>query len=164
MFSLDTLMADHVPWRYGRLYFKAKRALGRAACGLRYRPVPPGGWGVGWRNIVFRYERRGEAPQRLHVLAPVRSDEFDWGCLKQLVRGEVCPAVRHDPEVLTGEMRWAGHHIGVTAEGFGTQRLPMDKLVPGSFRGGVDVGLILLDVRDARVRLEAPAQPPLGGA
>ncbi len=154
MFSLDALMADRVPWRYGRLYFKAKGALTRAARRLHHRPVPPGGWGEGWRILVFRYERRGEAPQRLHVLAPVRGDDFDWERLKQLVRGEVRPVVQHEAEVLTGEMRWAGHHIGVTTEAFGTQRLPMDKLVPGSFRGGVDVGLVLLDVRDAHVRLE----------
>lgn len=155
MFSLDAFMADSVPWWCGRLYFKAKGALRRAARRLLYRPVPPGGWGDGWRILVFRYEPRGERPQRLHVLAPVRGDEFDWVRLKHLVRGQVHPSVQHEAGVLTGEMRWAGHHIGVTTEAFGTQRLPMDKLVPGAFRGGVDVGLILIDVREAHVRLEA---------
>lgn len=158
MFSLDAFMADRVPWRYVRPYFRAKGALTRAARRLRYRPVPAGGWGEGWRVLIFRYERRGEPPQRLHVLAPVRGDEFDWERLKQLVRGEVCLSVQHEAAVLIGEMRWAGHHIGVATEAFGTQRLPMDKLVPGSFRGGVDVGLVLLDVRDAHVRFEAPDQ------
>lgn len=155
MFSLDAFMAERVPWRYGRLYFRAKGTLTRAARRLRYRPVPAGGWGEGWRILVFRYERRGEPPQRLHVLAPVRGHEFDWERLKQLVTGEVRPSVQHEAGVLTGEMRWAGHHIAVTTELFGTQRLPMDKLVPGAFRGGVDVGLVLLDVRDAHVLSEA---------
>lgn len=158
MLSLDAFMADRVPWRYGRLYFRAKGVLRRTARRLRYRPVPPGGWGEGWRILVFQYERRGEPSQRLHVLAPVRGDEFDWDHLKQLVRGEVRPSVQHEADVLTGEMRWAGHHIGVTTEAFGRQRLPMDKLVPGAFRGGVDVGLILIDVREAHVRFDAQGQ------
>lgn len=158
MFSIDAFMAGRAPWRYGRLYFRAKGALRRAARRLRYRSVPPGGWGDGWRVLVFRCERRGEAPQRLHVLAPVRGDEIDWERLKQLVRGEVCPSIQHEAQVLTGEMRWAGHHIGVATEEFGMQRLPMDKLVPGSFRGGVDVGLVLLDVLDAHVGFEGPQQ------
>lgn len=154
MFSLDAFMAERVPWRYGRLYFRATGALTRLARRLRYRPVPPGGWGEGWRILVFRYARRDEPPQRLHVLAPVSGDAFDWERLKQLVRGEMRPSVQHEAEVLTGEMRWAGHHIGVTTEAFGTQRLPMAKLVPGAFRGGVDVRLVLLDVRDTQVSLD----------
>jgi len=158
VFSLDAFVAERVPWRYGRAYFKAKGTLTRTARRLRYRPVPDGGWGEGWRVLIFRCERRGKSSQRLHVLAPVRGDEFDWGRLKQLVRGEVRPSVQHEETVLVGEMRWAGHHIGVTTEAFGTQRLPADKLVPGSFRGGVDVGLVLLDVRDAQVRFEASDQ------
>lgn len=156
MFRLDAFMAERAPWRYGRLYFKAKGALRRAARRLRYRPVPSGGWGEGWRILVFSCRRRGEPSQRLHVLAPVRGDAFDWERLKQLARGEVRPFVQHEAGVLTGEMGWAGHHIGVTTEAFGAQRLPMDRLVPGSFRGGVDVGLVLLDVRDAPVRFETP--------
>jgi hypothetical protein len=51
-------------------------------------------------------------------------------------------------------MRWAGHHIGVTTEALGTQRLPVHKLMPGWFRGGVDVGLVLLDVRPVHVRFK----------
>ncbi len=112
--------------------------------------------GEGWRILVFSYRRRSERSLRLHVLAPVRGDAFDWERLKQLARGEVRPFVQHEAGVMAGEMRWAGHHIGVMTEAFGTQRLLMDRLVPGSFRGGVDVSLVLLDVRDASVRFETP--------
>ncbi|NBW21335.1 MAG: hypothetical protein EBR82_76595 [Caulobacteraceae bacterium] len=98
---------------------------------------------------MFRYGNRGERPRELHVLAPVSGDAFDWERLKPLVRGEIRPVFAHEAGALTGEMRWAGHHIGVTTEAFGTQRLPMDPLIPGDFRGGVDVGLVLLDVRAA---------------
>ncbi|WP_420471727.1 hypothetical protein [Brevundimonas sp. FT23042] len=156
MFDLDAFMAERVPWRYARLYYKARGALVRAARRLRYRRVPPGGWGEGWRVLIFRCKRRGEPARRLHVLAPVRGDAFDWDRLKPLVNGQVRPSVEHPPGVLVGEMRWAGNHIGVATDAFGTQRLPMDRLVPGAFRGGVDVGLVLLDVRDAPVRFEPP--------
>lgn len=155
MFRLKAFMAERVPWRYGRLYFRTRGRLIRFVRWLRYRPVPLGGWGEGWRVLVFRYDRRGEPRRQLHVLAPVRGDEFDWDLLKRLVRGEIRPRVQHEAGHLTGEMRWAGAHIGVTTEVFGTQRVPMNKLVPGEFRGGVDVSLVLLDVREARLQDDA---------
>lgn len=137
-------------WRLERLYFRTQLRLIRLGRRLRYGGMPRGGWGEGWRVLVFRLEHRDEQPRELHVLAPVSGDNFDWEQLKRLVRGEIRPVFAHEAGVLTGEMRWHGHHIGVTTEAFGTQRLPMDPLIPGMYRGGVvDVCLVLLDVRAA---------------
>ncbi len=149
MSRFGMFLATRDPWRLGTLYFRTRSRLTRLGRRLRYRPMPRGGWGEGWRVLVFRYGNRGERPRELHVLAPVSGDAFDWERLKRLVRGEIRPVFAHEAGALTGEMRWAGHHIGVTTEAFGTQRLPMDPLIPGDFRGGVDVGLVLLDVRAA---------------
>ena len=143
-------LATRDPWGLGHRYFRTRSRLTRLGRRLRYRRMPRGGWGEGWRVLVFRYGSGGERPRELHVLAPVSGNAFDWDRLKRLVQGEIRPVFAHEAGVLTGEMRWHGHHIGVTTEAFGTQRLPMDPLIPGDYRGGVDVGLVLIDVRAAK--------------
>lgn len=111
--------------------------------------MPQGGWGKGWRVLVFRYAHK---PRRqLHVLAPVDGDEIDWEVLRLHVRGEPWPRHTHEAGQQTGVMGWAGHHTYVVTEEFGAQRLAIGKLVPGEFGGGVDVGFVLIDVRDAAV-------------
>lgn len=137
----------HVPWRYARLYYRAVGGLRRLFRLIRYRRMPRGGWGRGWRVLVFCYAH--DARRQLHVLAPVDGDEFDWDVLRRHVRGEPWPPFRHQSGHQTGVMGWAGHHTCVVTDEYGPQRLSMGKLVPGEFGGGVDVGFILVDVRDA---------------
>lgn len=138
----------HVPWPYARLYYRAAGRLRRLFRLIRRRRMPPGGWGKGWRVLVFRYSH--DARRQLHVLAPVDGDGFDWEVLRLHVRGEPWPPHTHEAGHQTGVMDWAGHHTYVVTDEFGAQRLSMGKLVPGEFGGGVDVGFTLIDVRDAR--------------
>lgn len=138
-------LQTRAPWRLARLYYIVPERLRRAARWFRYRRPPKGGWGEGWRVLVFRQSPSG---RRLHVLAPVKGLEFDWDLLKRHVRGEAQPDHVHQEGVSTANMAWAGHHIYVVNDEIGAQRIPMDKLIPGLFRGGVlDVGLTLIDVR-----------------
>lgn len=147
--SLDTFLNRHVPWRCARLYYVATRPLRRLVHRIRYRPMPPGGWGTGWRVLVFRYAHK---PRRqLHVLAPVDGDAFDWEVLRLHVRGAPWPQHTHEAGQQTGVMGWAGHHTCVITDEFGPQRVSMGRLIPGEFRGGVDVGFVLIDVREATI-------------
>jgi len=108
--------------------------------------MPKAGWGEGWRVLIFRQTPSG---RELHVLAPVKGVEFDWDLLRLQVRGEARPGHVHQTGVQTADMAWEGHHIYVVNDELGAQRIPMGKLAPGEFRGGVlGVGLILIDVRD----------------
>jgi hypothetical protein len=77
----------------------------------------------------------------------VKGFEFDWDVLREHVRGKPWPAYNHEAGVLTGVMGWAGHHIFVSTEGDENERVPMDKLIPGAFRGGVTKTVLLTDVR-----------------
>lgn len=104
--------------------------------------------------LIFR---QSTSPRRLHVLAPVKGLEFDWDLLKLFVRGEVLPDHSHECGVSTANMAWGGHHIYVVNDEIGAQRIPMDKLVPGKFRGGVGMDLVLLDVRVADLPRQSPA-------
>lgn len=125
------------------------RALRYLMRRLRYRGMPAGGWGRGWRVLVFRYSH---APrEELHVLAPVDGDSFDWETLRIHVRGEPWPDYRHVPGKKTGVLGWAGHHTYVATPEFGNQRMGLGRLVPGEFKGGTDVGFVLIDVRDAGI-------------
>ena len=78
--------------------------------------------------------------------------KLDWDLLRLQVRGQVRPVHAHEEGVQSAVMGWAGHHIFVANDEIGVQRIPMDKLIPGEFRGGVlDIGLVLLDVREAKI-------------
>lgn len=137
----------YLAWRFAQSIRSLRRFLRGLARSLRYGRVPAGGWGHGWRVLIFRY---GDDPrEELHVLAPVSGYEFDWETLRIHVRGEPWPEYRHEPGKKTGVMDWAGHHLYVTPEGDRPQRVSMDKLVPGAFRGGVDRTLLLIAVRNA---------------
>jgi hypothetical protein len=137
---------EHILYRWRRRYSRGTRALMRR---LRYRSMPAGGWGRGWRVLVFRYSH---APrEELHVLAPVDGDSFDWETLRLHVRGKPWPDHRHAPGRKTGELGWAGHHTYVATAEFGNQRMGLGRLVPGEFMGGTDVGFVLIDVRDAGI-------------
>ena len=139
-------LLNRVPWRIARLYYVVPGRLRRLLRRLRYKQPPKGGWGHGWRVLVFKQLPGG---QELHVLAPVSGLEFDFDLLKRHVRGEASPGLAHRDGVRTAAMAWAGHHIGVVNDEIGFQRIPMDKLIPGEFHGGVlDVGLTLIDVLD----------------
>lgn len=109
--------------------------------------MPVGGWGKGWRVLVFRF---GDgAREELHVLAPVDGDDFDWETLRAHVRGKPWPDHVHEPGKQIGTMDWAGHHTYVITSDGREQRLSMRKLVPGEFGGGYDRPFMLKDVRDA---------------
>lgn len=154
MFDIDRFMAERVPLRLSRHYFRGQSRLRRCVRSIRFRRMPKGGWGTGWRVLVFRYDDGGPKTQQLHVLAPVRGEEFDWEVLRLHVRGKPWPSFVHQSGHLRGVLKCAGNHIGVTTDEHGTQRIPMARLMPGEFRGGVDVNLVLLDVRDADLRPE----------
>ncbi|MBU4135572.1 MAG: hypothetical protein KJ690_04055 [Alphaproteobacteria bacterium] len=139
-------LRTRVPWGLARLYYAVPARLGRWLRRLRYRQPPRTGWGQGWRVLVFRQVPAGN---ELHVMAPVSGLEFDFELLRGQVRGEVRPEHAHRDGVRTADMAWGGHHIYVVNDEIGAQRIPMGKLIPGEFRGGVlNVGLILIDVRD----------------
>ena len=149
MTPLSAFVDRHIRWPLTILWYGATRPLRRLVHRIRYRPMPPGGWGKGWRVLVFRY---GHEPRRqVHVLAPVDGDEFDWDLLRLHVRGAPWPEYAHEADRQTGVMGWAGHHTYVVTEEIGAQRVSMGKLVPGEFRGGVDVSFVLIDVREAAV-------------
>jgi|GEM_PF-6800492 len=141
-------LQTRLPWRIARLCYVIPGRIDRLLRRIRYRRMPKDGWGKGWRVLVFR--RRGSKPE-LHVLAPVDGQAFDWDLLRRHVRGEPWPDYARAEGVRTGVMSWAGHHIGVILEDCGFQRIPMEPLIPGLFRGGVDVALTLVDVRDPGV-------------
>jgi hypothetical protein len=147
--SIHDFIERHVPWRYGRLYYRAVGGVRRMIRRLRYRRMPMGGWGEGWRVLVFRLSTPGRP--ELHVLAPVKGDTLDWETLRIHIRGEPWPDHTHEAGTQVGVMAWQGHHTYVVIDDFGPQRLSMGKLVPGEFGGGVDVGLVLVDVRDAAI-------------
>lgn len=138
---------QNLRWRLRRLYRTATTPLQRLRRRMRYGPVSPGGWGRGWRVLVFRlgWPHGGE----LHVLAPIDGLTFDWERLRPHVRGEPWPDYAHQPGCRTGVMGWAGHHVYLVTDGFAPQRIPMGELVPGEFHGGIDVGLTLIAVREA---------------
>lgn len=132
------------------LYWRLIRPLRPLARRLRYGAMPNGGWGRGWRVLVFRY--RDGIRRELHVLAPVVGAELDWETLRRHVRGEPWPHWTPEAGRAIGVLGWAGHHLYVATEQYGNQRMQMGKLIPGELKGGVDVGFILIGVRDARVR------------
>ena len=162
--TIHDFIERHVPWRYGRLYYRAVGGVRRMIRRLRYRRMPTGGWGEGWRVLVFRLSTPGRP--ELHVLAPVRGDTFDLKTLRIHIRGEPWPDYAHEAGKQVGVMAWEGHHTYVVIDGFGPQRLSMGNLVPGEFGGGVDVGFVLVDVRDAVLTdpAQAGAQPPSSSA
>lgn len=147
--NVSAFLDRHVFWRARRLRYSAIGRWRRLGRRLRYRRMPRGGWGRGWRVLVFRYAH--EPRRQLHVLAPVDGEEFDWDVLRHHVRDEPWPRYTHEAGQQTGVMGWAGHHTCVVTEEFGAQRLSTGKLVPGEFGGGVDVGFVLIDVRDAAI-------------
>ena len=130
------------------LYYRLTRPFRRLVHRLRYRPMPPGGWGKGWRVLIFRY--RDGLREELHVLAPVDGDDFDWETLRLHVRGKPWPEHKHESGKQTGIMAWVGHHTYVITSD-GEQRLGMSKLVPGEFGGGLDRSFMLEDVRVAEI-------------
>ena len=145
-------LRDELYWRYIRLTLPVRKVIRRIVRRMRYGPVPPDGWGEGWRVLVFRY---GPKPFRdLHVLAPVKGLEFDWDVLREHVRGKPWPAYDHEAGAVTGVMGWAGHHIYVIAEPDEAQRVPMDKLIPGAFKGGVTKAVNLIAVRQPNGSLQ----------
>lgn len=145
-FKFHEFLRTRVPWPIARLYYIAPARVVRLLRRLRYKQPPKAGWGQGWRVLVFRQVPAGH---ELHVLAPVSGLEFDFELLRRQVRGEVRPEHVHRAGVRTAHMAWASHHIYVVNDEIGSQRIPMDKLIPGEFRGGVlDIGLTLIDVRD----------------
>ena len=136
---------EHIRHWFVRRYCRARIALRR----LPYRRMPAGGWGRGWRVLVFRY---AHAPrEELHVLAPVDGEQFDWETLRRHVRGKPWPEYRHEPGRKTGVMGWVSHHTFVITPEYGNQRLGLGRLVPGEFGGGTSVGFTLIDVRDAGI-------------
>jgi hypothetical protein len=145
--NVSAFLDRHVFWHARRLRYRVVGHCRQLVRLLRYRRMPRGGWGKGWRVLVFRYAH--EPTRQIHVLAPIDGEQFDWDALRQHVRGEPWPEHVHEPGRETGVMGWAGHHIYVVTEEFGPQRIPMRRLAPGEFRGGVDVCLVLVDVRDA---------------
>ena len=155
--DIHQFIERHVPWRYGRLYYRAVSGFRRTIRRLRYRGMPKGGWGKGWRVLVFRLSTSGRP--ELHVLAPVDGDTFDWKTLRAHVRGQPWPDHQHEAGKQIGAMAWEGHHTYVVIDGFGPQRLSMGTLVPGEFGGGVNVGFILVDVRDAAITNPEQAEP-----
>lgn len=137
-------------FRLLRLRYRLTRPFRRLIRRLRYRRMPKGGWGKGWRVLVFRY---GDGMrEELHVLAPVDGGDFDWETLRLHVRGKPWPEHRREPGKKTGVTGWAGHHTYVVTSDAEPQRLAMGKLVPGEFGGGTDRGFVLIDVRDAGVQ------------
>lgn len=140
---------DTLGFRLWRLGWRLKKPFRPLIRRLRYGAVPTGGWGKGWRVLVFRY--RDGTRRQLHVLAPVDGEELDWETLRLHVRGEPWPAWTPEAGRATGVLGWAGHHLYVTTEQYGNQRMQMGKLIPGELKGGVDVGFILIAVRDADV-------------
>jgi len=113
--------------------------------------MPSAGWGCGWRVLVFRYLNFPR--DELHVLAPVSGDDFDWEALRVFVRGEPWPVYEQEPGKLVGVMGWAGHHTYVTDLADGRpQRLRMDKLVRGEVGGGIVRPLLLIAVRNAKLK------------
>lgn len=157
---LHAFLQTRLPWRIARLYYVVPGRLARLMRALRYRRPPRHGWGKGWRVLVFRQR---PADRELHVLAPVDGLEFDFELLRSQVRGEIRPDHAHQPGVRTARMGWAGHHIFVVNDEIGVQRIPMDRLIPGEFRGGVlDVGLTLVDVRDPGLSVDGPSESGRG--
>lgn len=139
----------HLIYLVRRMVRSVRSAGRRLIRRIRYGPMPSGGWGHGWRVLVFQYG--DNHTEELHVLAPVAGDEFDWDLLRTHVRGKPWPPFQHELGRLTGVMEWAGHHLYVTANGDEPQRVSMGKLVPGEFRGGVGRSLLLVEVRYARI-------------
>lgn len=147
--SLKERLKRHaLPW-CRRLYYRGAAQWRRLGRRIRYRRMPIGGWGRGWRLLVFRYAH--DRRRCVHVLAPVHADQFDWEVLRPYVRGLPWPRHTPEPGQETGVIGWAGHHTYLVTVEFGAQRLSMGRLVPGEFGGGVDVGFLLVDVRDARL-------------
>lgn len=139
---------DQLLWHAKRPIRWARRSARALRRTLRYGRVPAGGWGHGWRILVFRYQ--DGAQEMLHVLAPVAGDDFDWDHLNRLFRDEPWPVIAHPPGTLTGALKAGGHHLYVVAENDSRpQRLSMGKLVPGEFGGGLDRSFVLIAVRDA---------------
>ena len=130
-----------------RHYYRLTRPIRRLIRRFRYRRMPAGGWGRGWRVLVFRYV--GGAREELHVLAPVDGEGFDWETLRVHVQAKSWPEHAHEPGKAVGVMDWAGHHTYIVHPDGRPQRLGMGKLVPGEFGGGTDRGFVLVDVRDA---------------
>lgn len=56
--------------------YKALGKLRRLDRMIRYRSIPKGGWGQGWRSLIFRYRKNNR--RQLLVLAPVDGDQFDY--------------------------------------------------------------------------------------
>lgn len=126
---------------------------------VRYGAVPAGGWGEGWRILVFRYTDRPD--QDLHVLAPVKGLDFDWETMRPYTRGIVpWPAYDHEPGTRTGFMGWGGHHTFVITDTDPPQRLSMGKLIPGEFGGGVQRGFLMVEVRKTGLAVAKPVLPP----
>lgn len=140
---------DTLGFKLRELGWRLKKPFRPLIRRLRYGAMPIGGWGKGWRVLVFRY---GDGTGReLHVLAPVDGEELDWETLRRHVRGEPWPEWAPEPGKPVGVLGWAGHHLYVTIEPYGNQRMQMGRLIPGELKGGVDVSFVLIDVRDAGV-------------
>ena len=143
---MSSRILEHISFWFLRTWYRTRRVVMRR---LLYRSMPAGGWGRGWRVLVFRYSHPPR--EELHVLAPVDGDSFDWETLRLHVRGKPWPDHRHAPGKKTGVRGWAGHHTYVATAELGNQRMGLGRLVPGEFQGGTDVGFVLIDVRDAGI-------------
>lgn len=154
-YRFHEFLQTRLPWRLGRLYYTVPARVGRSARRLRFLRPPAGGWGQGWRVLVFRVSPGGHD---LHVLAPVNGLELDQELLRLQIRGEIKPDHVYRG-ARTAEMAWGGHHIYVVNDEIGAQRIPMSELILGEFRGGAaGTELTLVDVRAADI-----AQPETMG-
>lgn len=145
--SFDHFLNTRVPWGIARRYYKALGKLRRLERRVRYRSMPKGGWGQGWRKLIFRYQTSDR--RELHVLAPVNGDDFDYDLWNAQVRDDDWPDLTTTGDYDVGVLLGAGHHAYITVPGRAPQRLGMGKLVPGEFGGGTDISFVLIDVRSA---------------
>lgn len=146
--SLDRFLHERVHWSIARYYYKALGKLRRLDRMIRYRSIPKGGWGQGWRTLIFRYRKNNR--RQLLVLAPVDGDKFDYVLWNSHVRQNDWPDIMPRDDYDVGVLEGAGHHAYVILADRGPKRLGMGKLVPGEFGGGTDVSFVLIDVRSAK--------------
>ncbi|MDZ4363093.1 hypothetical protein [Brevundimonas sp.] len=117
------------------------RLLARRVHALLARPAA-----TEWRILVLRH--RDTRPD-LYVLAPVRGDEFDWDTLRHHVAGRPWPRYTRAIDAETAVLDWIGHHTFITTIDGISDRLSMDRLVPGKL--GTGTGYVLTEVRAVAV-------------